>query len=66
MSEQVFERIRDLPRQHLEEFAIRAAMQMKLNRSEAGRGHYFAAIVTGFLLGALVAATGFMGGALLR
>ena len=66
MSEQAFDRLRDLPRQHLEDFAIRAAMQMRMNREDARAGNYFAAVLMGFLIGAVVAAAGFTGGALLR
>jgi len=63
MEERVFEAIRHLPREELETFAVRAAVYVRQSRNDAESGGYFVAILTGFLLGALVASSGFLIGA---
>ena len=62
MDETVFERIRQLPRQDLESFAVRAALHIRRSREEADPGHFFTATLFGFLLGAIVAFSGFLFG----
>ena len=63
MSDGTYGPIRHLPREELEDFAIRAALQINRQRNEASKGDYFVAMLVGFLLGALVAASGFLVGA---
>ncbi len=63
MEERAFEAIRRLPREDLEAFAVRAAVHVRQIRHEAESGGYFVAVLTGFLLGALVASSGFLLGA---
>ena len=63
MEERVFDAIRRLPREELERFAVRAAVSVRQSRNEVESGGYFVAILTGFLLGALVASSGFLIGA---
>ncbi|MCA3575471.1 MAG: hypothetical protein IOC86_16250 [Aestuariivirga sp.] len=60
MRENTFEAVRLLPREDLERFAIRAAMELRSHRSEIEAGNVFLAILVGFLLGATVAAAGFI------
>lgn len=60
MEEKVFERIRQLPRPDLESFAIRAALHIRMNRQESDSGQFFNAALFGFLLGAVVASSGFL------
>lgn len=55
--------IRSMPREQLEEFAIRAAIRIRMDRSERSASDYFTAIMTGFSLGAVVAGLGFLAGA---
>lgn len=62
MKENALEAVRLLPRDELEDFAIRAALQLRSHREEIEAGNVFLAIVTGFLLGAIVAASGFLFG----
>lgn len=63
MEERTYDVIRRLPREDLEAFAVRAAVYVRESKSEADAGGYFVAILTGFLLGALVASSGFLLGA---
>jgi len=60
MSENAFETIRLMPREDLETFAVRAALQLRQNRGELEAANLFLAVLMGFLLGALVAASGFL------
>lgn len=63
MNENSFETIRRLPREELEILAIRAALRLRNSRREIETGEFFLAVLTGFLLGSLVAASGFLIGA---
>lgn len=63
MQERLFERIRRLPRNELEAFAIRAAAYIRSQREDNDPSRFFLAILAGFLLGALVASSGFLLGA---
>lgn len=63
MEERAFESIRLLPRSELETFALRAIAHLRDSRREREAGHFFVALLTGFVLGALVAAAGFLAGA---
>jgi hypothetical protein len=63
MEERAVNTIRLLPRGDLEAFAIRAASHIRVNRMELEASRYFLAVLTGFLLGVLVATTGFLVGA---
>ena len=63
MEERTFEAIRHLRREELEVFAIRTAMQMHKSHKEVEASRFFVAVVTGFLAGALVSASGFLLGA---
>ncbi len=60
MRENAFEAVRQLPRNELENFAVRAALQLRSHRGEIEASNVFLAILVGFLLGAIVAASGFL------
>lgn len=60
MSENAVETIRLMPREDLETFAVRALLQLRQNRGEIEAGNMFLAMLMGFLLGAMVAASGFL------
>lgn len=66
MEENLFDRIRRLPRPDLESFAVRAALHIRTNREDRDNGHFFNAALFGFLLGAIVASSGFLVGIGLR
>jgi hypothetical protein len=59
MTEKVLEGIRLMPRHELEWFALRAALQLRRDRSEIEAGNAFLSGLIGFLLGAIVAVSGF-------
>ena len=63
MIERAFETIRRLPREELEEFAVRTALQVRMERRESSAADYFVAVIIGFMLGTLVAVSGFLVGA---
>lgn len=63
MEEQAVNTIRLLPRSDLEAVAIRAASHLRDNRKELEASRHFLAVLTGFLLGVLVATAGFLVGA---
>lgn len=63
MEERAFEAVRYMGREDLEALAVRAIIHIRNGRKEADSGRYFAAVLTGFLFGALVAASGFVLGA---
>jgi hypothetical protein len=60
MDETVFERIRQLPRADLESFAVRAVLHIRQRREGADPGLFFNATLFSFLLGAMVASSGFL------
>jgi hypothetical protein len=60
MKENAFDAVRMMPREDLERFAVRAAVELRNHRSEIEAGNVFLAILVGFLLGASVAAAGFL------
>ena len=60
MDENLAERIRRLPRPDLESFAVRAALHVRVNRHETESRDFFNAALFGFLLGAIVASSGFL------
>jgi hypothetical protein len=62
MEERAFETVRLMRREELEEFAVRAALQMRNYRREVEAGDDFIAVLLGFLLGAVVAASGLLFG----
>jgi len=62
MEERAFETVRLMRREELEEFAVRAALQMRNYRREVEAGDDFIAVLVGFLLGAVVAASGLLFG----
>ena len=66
MDETILQRIRGLPRPDLESFAVRAALHIRLTREESASGQFFNAALFGFLLGAIVASSGFLLGVGLR
>lgn len=62
MQERSFDKIRLLPREDLEYFALRAAMQIHDNRKGSESGRLFFALMIGLVLGALIASAGFVAG----
>jgi hypothetical protein len=62
MDEKLLERIRQLPRGDLESFAVRAALYIRTRHHDTDKGQFFNAALFGFLLGATVAASGFLVG----
>ncbi len=62
MEERAFDSIRQLPREELEAFAMRAALRIRQNRKEAESSRLFLAVLMGFLIGAIVASAGFVTG----
>ena len=54
--------LRMMSRDELESFAVRAALQLRSDRGEIEAANAFIAVLTGFLLGAIVAALGFAAG----
>ena len=60
MDDRFFDKIRQLSRPDLESFAVRAALHIRTNRNEAESGQFFNAPLFGFLLGAIVASSGFL------
>lgn len=63
MEQRTFEAIQRLPREQLEVFALRAAVHVRDSRREAELSRYLVAVLTAFLLGVLVACSGFLLGA---
>jgi hypothetical protein len=60
MKESALETIRIMPREELETFAIRAALQLRSDRGVIQAENAFLTVLIGFLLGAIVAASGFL------
>lgn len=60
MKESAFEAIRLMPRDELETFAVRAALQLSNDRGTIESENAFLTVLIGFLLGAIVAASGFL------
>lgn len=60
MEERAYEAIRRLPRGQLEAFAVRALLTLHEHRRDRDSSRVFVVALTGFLLGALVAAAGFL------
>lgn len=58
--------LQELPRDRLEELTYRALLDLQDLRRSASPNGFFFAVATGFLIGATVAAGGFILGALLR
>lgn len=63
MTTNAYQSLQSLPREQLEDYAIRAALRIRMDRQDMSAGDYFVAVITGFMLGALVAASGFLAGA---
>ena len=66
MDEESLEKIRHLPRPDLESFAVRAVLHIHSSREETDSRLFFNAALFGFLLGAVVAFSGFLLGVGLR
>lgn len=66
MGSEAFDGLRSLPRESLEAFAIKALIQIRQDRKDKVESALFAAVLSGFALGALLAASGFMIGMWLR
>lgn len=66
MHEQGFANVRELSRESLEDLAVRAVLQLQADRRDAAPNSYFMAVLSGFMIGTLVAAAGFLIGAGLR
>ena len=62
MDNPTFEKIRDLSRDNLEDLAIRAIIQIRQDKQDRAGSAMFMAVLSGFMLGALVAASGFLTG----
>lgn len=66
MIEQTFDTVRGMSRENLEELAVRAVIRMRQEKREQAANNAFFLILSGFMLGTLVAATGFLLGNLLN
>ncbi len=64
MNEKAFDQVSRLSRDDLEDFAVRAAIEIKRARDDARAADRFSQIVTGFVLGAIVAASAVLFGVL--
>lgn len=62
MDETLQQKIRQLPRPDLESFAVRAALHIRTHHKESETAHFFNAAMFGFLLGVIVATSGFLFG----
>lgn len=62
MDDRTFDSIRMMPREDLESFVLRAAVHLRESRKELESGRLFSALLMGFVLGAVVAAVGFVAG----
>ena len=62
MSNRTFDKVRDLSRENLEDLAIRAIIQSRQDKQDRAGHATFVAVLSGFMLGALVAASGFVTG----
>jgi hypothetical protein len=66
MNEQVLSALRNLPREKLEDLANRAMAEVRISRTERAPNSYFYAVLSGFVLGTIIAVSGFVIGASLR
>lgn len=55
-----------MSREALEDLAIRAVIRIRQDREDKRRHSVFLAVLAGFMLGTLVAASGFITGSVLR
>ena len=62
MSNHTFEKVRDLSRENLEDLAMRAIIQIRQDKQDRAGHASFVAVLSGFMLGALVAVSGFLTG----
>ena len=62
MSNHTLEKLRDLSRENLEDLAIRAIIRIRQDKHEKASHTAFVAVLSGFMLGSLVAAFGFLAG----
>lgn len=60
MRESALDAVRLMPRDELESFAVRAVLQLRSHRGDIEAANVFLATLIGFLLGAIVAASGFL------
>lgn len=60
MKESGFDAIRLMPREELETLAVRAALQLRSDRGVIQAENAFLTVLISFLLGAIVAASGFL------
>lgn len=60
MRQTSFYTLKRMPRDQLEEFAIRALLRLRSQKEDTGTENLFAAILIGFVLGTVVAASGFL------
>lgn len=65
MREQAADLFRVMSREQLEETAIRAMIRIRQDKEEKRRSSFFVAVLGGFMLGTLVAASGFITGSVL-
>lgn len=66
MNEQMLVALRALPREKLEDVAIRAMSELRVGRAERAANSQFLAVLAGFCLGTIVVAVAFFTGAGLR
>lgn len=66
MREQAADSLRGMSREALEELAIRAVIRIRQDKEDKRRHSVFLAVLAGFMLGTLVAASGFITGSVLR
>ena len=66
MREQATDPLRGMSREALEDLAIRAVIRIRQDREDKRRHSVFLVVLAGFMLGTLVAASGFITGSVLR
>jgi hypothetical protein len=60
MDDRISWMIRQLPREQLERFAVRAALHVRQSQNEQRSWDFFLAALAGFLLGSMIAGLGFL------
>jgi hypothetical protein len=66
MSDHTIEGVRGLSREQLEDLTVQAIIRIRQDKQERSRNSAFLAVLTGFMLGSLIAAGGFAAGMAIR